>query len=367
MEETISAQTEERVFTIQVRDLSVNYKTYRGEIHALNHINLDIRPSEIVAVVGESGCGKSTLGLALIGLLPSPSSRVASGEIIFDNKDLLKLTRAEMTKVRGTGISMIFQDPSSSLNPLYSVGDHLREAQKVKRKRSLSKYSEKEPAGRSAFAIPNLSQGYQGDTVEPSKKDGESKEIVGALKSVQISDPERVVGRYAHELSGGMAQRVCIAEALIEKPRVLIADEPTSALDVTTQSQVLNLMRKLRDDIHSSILFITHDLAVAAQIADRAIVMYAGEIIEDAPIDDIFREPLHPYTEGLMRSFPNIYKGEGNLATIGGDVPSLRNPPAGCKFHPRCPYAFARCAQEEPQLVNVSPKRKVSCFLREGE
>jgi len=355
---------EEPSFSIRVKDLSVDYKTYRGAIHALNHVNLDMRPSEIVAVVGESGCGKSTLGLALIGLLPSPSARIANGEIIFDNKDLLKFNRSEMTKVRGTGISMIFQDPTSSLNPVYSVRDHLKEAQNVKKKRMLSKYSEKQSAGRSAFTMPSASPNY--GTTRPGQRDLDSKEIIRALKNVQISDPEHVVDKYPHELSGGMAQRICIAEALIEKPRVLIADEPTSALDVTTQAQVLNLMRKLRDEIHSSILFITHDLAVAAQIADRAIVMYAGEIIEDAPIDDIFREPLHPYTEGLMRSFPNIYKGEGTLAAIGGDVPNLRNPPGGCKFSPRCPYAFAKCKQEEPELVNITADRKVACFLREG-
>ena len=185
-----------------------------------------------------------------------------------------------------------------------------------------------------------------------------------ALGAVQISDPERVIDKYPHELSGGMAQRVMISQALIEKPAILIADEPTSALDVTSQAQVLALMRDLRDNIKSSILFITHDLAVAAQIADRVVVMYAAEAVEIAKVNDIFKEPLHPYTEGLISSFPQKYKDEGKLDAISGDVPDLRNPPIGCRFHPRCKYMFDRCIREHPELIEVKPERKAACFLR---
>jgi oligopeptide/dipeptide ABC transporter ATP-binding protein len=190
-------------------------------------------------------------------------------------------------------------------------------------------------------------------------------EAIDALKSVQISDPERVVDKYPHELSGGMAQRVMIAQTLLERPSLLIADEPTSAVDVTTQGELLKLMRQLRNQINSSILFITHDLAVAAQMGDEVVVMYAGEVVEHASVREIFKEPLHPYTEALLRSFPRKYRREGKLEAISGDVPNLRNPPPGCLFHPRCPHAFARCRKEHPNLHEIAPNRQVACFLRD--
>jgi peptide/nickel transport system ATP-binding protein len=191
-----------------------------------------------------------------------------------------------------------------------------------------------------------------------------SEEAVEVLGRVQISDPERVLDKYPHELSGGMAQRVMIAQALVEKPSVLIADEPTSALDVTTQAQVLGLIRQLSNEIGSSILFITHDLAVAAQIADRVAVMYAAEFVEVAKVNEIFKEPLHPYAEGLILSFPHQYKNEGRLQTISGEVPDLKSPPPGCRFHPRCKYVFDRCPKEHPELIQVRPNHRAACFLR---
>ena len=354
-------------FVLNVRGLTVRYRTYRGDVTALRSASIDIRSSTIIAVVGESGCGKSTLGLAIIGLLPIPPARVDEGEIEYHGKNLLELTKAEWVQLRGTDISMIFQDPMSSLDPVFSVGQQLTEAIVVREKR----------AGRSLVDEPLDQAANNGVPKENAQRRlgevtrrlrGDSPylaEAIGALKSVQISDPERVVYKYPHELSGGMAQRVMIAQTLLEKPSLLIADEPTSAVDVTTQGQLLNLMRQLRDQIRSSILFITHDLAVAAQMADEVVVMYAGEVVEHASVQDIFREPLHPYAEALLRSFPRKYRAEGKLEAISGDVPNLLNPPSGCQFHPRCPYAFARCTKEHPNLHEVAPNHKVACFLRE--
>jgi len=350
----------------------VKYRTFRGDVTALKGANLNIRTSTIIAVVGESGCGKSTLGLAIIGLLPIPPARVDEGEVLYHGKNLLGMTQQEWVQLRGTDISMIFQDPMSSLDPVYSVGQQLTEAIEVREKR----------AGRPLMGIPsdNAVNNRATSQENPQRRPmaeleevtrrlrGSSpyfSEAVEALKSVQISDPERVVDKYPHELSGGMAQRVMIAQTLLERPSLLIADEPTSAVDVTTQGQLLNLMRQLRDQIKSSILFITHDLAVAAQMADEVVVMYAGEVVEHASVQEIFKQPLHPYTEALLRSFPRKYRDEGRLEAISGDVPNLLNPPPGCQFHPRCPYAFTRCRKDHPNLHEVAPNHKVACFLRD--
>jgi oligopeptide/dipeptide ABC transporter ATP-binding protein len=350
----------------------VRYQTFRGDVTALRDVSLDVRGSKIVAIVGESGCGKSTLGLALIGLLPTPPARVDEGEILYQGKNLLGLTDSEWVEFRGTNISMIFQEPMSSLDPVYSVGEQLTEAIAVREKRAerasanlqptiihSSDKSEKEKSNRPPPAVES-----QGISRKLKRNSPYLAEAVDALKSVQISDPDRVVDKYPHELSGGIAQRVMIAQVLLQRPSLLIADEPTSAVDVTTQGQLLTLMRKLRNEIKGSILFITHDLAVAAQISDEVIVMYAGEIVEHASAQDIFKLPLHPYAEALLRSFPRRYKDEGNLTAISGDVPNLRNPPPGCQFHPRCPYAFARCRKDSPRLVEVEPDHRVACFLR---
>lgn len=351
--------------------MTVRYRTFRGDVTALRSANLDIRPSTVIAVVGESGCGKSTLGLAIIGLLPIPPARVDEGEIMYRGKNLLGLTQPEWVQLRGTDISMIFQDPMSSLDPVYSVGQQLTEAIVVREKRAGRPLLDKGPdhAANNGASKENTQRRPVAELEEVTRRlRGGSPylaEAIEALKSVQISDPERVVYKYPHELSGGMAQRVMIAQTLLEKPSLLIADEPTSAVDVTTQGQLLNLMRQLRDQIRSSILFITHDLAVAAQMADEVVVMYAGEVVEHASVQEIFREPLHPYTEALLRSFPRKYRDEGKLEAISGDVPNLLNPPAGCQFHPRCPYAFARCKKDHPNLLEVAPNHRVACFLRE--
>jgi len=352
---------------LDIMDLTVKYRTKIREITALHRINLSMKESEIVAVVGESGCGKSTLGLSIINLLQRPPALFHSGKILFNGEDLLTLKESQLSKLRGTSISMIFQDPMSSLDPVYKVGYQISESIGVRERRGSRNF------GPFHATDTNLKEGAEGGMnrvlgariPRARRASVYSTEAEDALKRVQISDTERVLDKYPHELSGGMAQRVMIAQTLIEKPRLLIADEPTSALDVTTQAQVLNLMRALRDEIQSSIIFITHDLAVAAQVADRVAVMYAGEIVEIADVKDIFSKPQHPYTEGLINSFPSRYKDEeGRLESIPGDVPDLREPPLACRFHPRCKYAFAKCSVEHPELIEVTTSDRAACFLR---
>jgi len=352
---------------LEVKDLTVTYRSAVRGITALNNVSLTIEPSQIVAVVGESGCGKSTLGLGIIRLLQKPPAEVDSGKILFKGNDLLKLSEREMAGFRGTGISMIFQEPMSSMDPVYTVGNQINEAIEIRDGRKASK-----SYGPFPRTNPELRKNTQGGITRllgvhlPSsrKEFAWTGEVVDVLKRVQIADPEQVLNKYPHELSGGMLQRVMIAQALVEKPSLLIADEPTSAVDVTTQAQVLQLIQELRNEINSSILLITHDLAVAAQVADRIAVMYAGELVELSDVRELFDEPLHPYTEGLLNSQPHKYREEGWLDAVPGDVPDLKSPPPGCRFHPRCKYVLDRCRAEHPELVEPKPKRGVACFLR---
>jgi oligopeptide/dipeptide ABC transporter ATP-binding protein len=352
---------------LEVLGLTVKYRSRVKEITALNNVYLSMQPAQIVAVVGESGCGKSTLGLSIIKLLQRPPAEIESGQILFHGKDLLRLKDKEMTRLRGTSISMIFQEPMSSLDPVYTVGTQIEEAIGIREGR----------VGRKDYGPfprrnPELRKGTDGGLTRllgvqlpTSRREyAYSEEIIDVLKRVQIADPDRVLNKYPHELSGGMVQRVMIAQTLVEKPSLLIADEPTSAIDVTTQAQVLKLMQELRTEIGSSILLVTHDLAVAAQVADRIAVMYAGELVELADVRELFEDPLHPYTEGLLKSLPRQYRDEGRLEAIAGDVPDLKSPPPGCRFYPRCKYALDRCHMEHPELVEPNPKRKVACFLR---
>jgi peptide/nickel transport system ATP-binding protein len=351
---------------LEVRNLSVAYRSSVKSIKALDSVSLSVGRSEIIAIVGESGSGKSTLGLSIINLLQKPPAVVDGGQILFNGSDLLKLPEKELASVRGTGISMIFQDPLSSLDPVYTVGQQISEAINMREMRV-------PPHSPGPFRRTDPDLKPEGSGVgrvvwvkvpQTRRRSAYSGEVVDALRRVQIADPERVIDRYPHELSGGMAQRVMIAQAMVQRPSLLIADEPTSAVDVTTQAQVLRLMREMRKDIGSSILIVTHDLAVAAQVADRVLVMYAGEVVEISDVGPIFEKPLHPYTEGLLTSIPRKYRDEGRLEAIPGDVPDLRSLPSGCRFHPRCKYAFDRCSAEHPELVEAEPGRRAACFLR---
>ncbi|MDF2937112.1 MAG: dipeptide transport ATP-binding protein DppD [Paenibacillaceae bacterium] len=316
---------------LSVEGLKVVFETKYGRANAINDISFSLRKGEKLGLVGESGSGKSVTSKAIMRLLASPPARV-EGRILLDGEDLMQKSEKEMCKYRGNHISMIFQEPMVSLNPLFTIGDQLSEVIRTHKK--------------------------------ASRKETEA-EMLEILRVVGIPSPKARLKQYPFELSGGMRQRVMIAMALLCQPRVLIADEPTTALDVTIQAQILDLLNKLNREMGTAIVLITHDLGVIAEMADTVAVMYAGSIVEKAPVRDIFFRPLHPYTEGLLRSIPTMDEKEGELDTIEGSVPSLYNLPAGCAFYNRCPYASPECAAEEPPVLTVD-SRSVKCWKYAG-
>ncbi len=316
---------------LEIKDLYVHFHTLRGTVKALDGVNLDVGRGEVLGLVGETGSGKTVTGLSIIRLL-EPNAEIKGGEIFFEGRDLLKLPMSEILKIRGRDISMIFQEPKAALNPVMQAGDQVAEA----------------------FLVH-----------EELTKDEARKRVLEMFRRVGLPDPERIYKSYPHELSGGMAQRVVISMALALKPKLLIADEPTSALDVTIQAQIMDLFRELINELGTSVIYITHDMALAAEISDRIAVMYAGRIVEIADTETIFENPLHPYTQGLLRSIPKLgYRGK--LFSMKGEIPPLINPPSGCRFHPRCPKRFEPCDKEVPQLVEVERGHKVACFLFGG-
>ena len=315
---------------LSVRNLRVIFRTYRGIVKALNGVNFEIGREEFVGIVGETGCGKSVTALSIMRLIQQPGE-IIDGEIIFDGIDLLKLSEDEMRKVRGKEIAMIFQEPKVSLNPVLKVGTQLKEAVSI------------------ADGIPQKS------------REAEEK-VMDILDAVGLPDPKGLMNKYPHELSGGMAQRVMIAMGLLKKPKLLIADEPTSALDVTIQAQILNLIKDLVSKFRTSVLFITHDLGVVAEYSDKVVIMYAGNVVEIGDVYTIFRNPVHPYTKGLLNAVPRIGQREP-LETIPGIVPDLVHPPSGCRFHPRCSKAMDVCSKEFPEMVEVEKDHFVACHL----
>jgi len=314
---------------LEIRHLKTYFYSDEGVVRAVDDVSLNIGREEVLGVVGESGCGKSTLALSILRLI-RPPGKIVGGEIIFDGNDLLKLSEEEMRKIRGAKISMVFQDPTSCLNPVFTVGSQIEEAvilhQKLKGKERLAK-------------------------------------VIEMLRKVRIPSPEERYKNYPHQFSGGMRQRVMLAIALSCNPDLLIADEPTTNLDVTIQAQVLSLMKDLQQEFKSSILLVTHNMGVIAKMSDRVAVMYAGKIVEVADVIPIFEKPYHPYTEALLRSIPKISKIIERLESIPGVVPSLVNPPPGCRFHPRCRYAKEICKREEPPLIEIEPGHLVACHL----
>ena len=331
---------------LDIEGLSVIYRSVHGSVYALEDINLKVNSGEFVAIVGESGSGKSTLAFGIIGLLPDAAS--IHGEILYKNVDLAALKKKDWGKFRGVEIGMIFQEPMTSLNPIEKVNKQLAETLEVNQKHGESQ--------KSAASEPL-------EKTSESDKEMIQKEVFEWLRKVRIADPESVAQRYPFQLSGGMIQRVMIAMALSLHPSLLIADEPTTALDVTTQAQILKLMKSLVDQVRMSIVLITHDLGVAAQVADRIVVLYAGEIVEDGTVRQIFSNPLHPYTQGLLKCYPKSPEMKDRLQTLAGSVPDLRSEVKGCKFADRCPMVSAICRTEKPRYVKVEENHHAKCVL----
>ncbi|HEY8531338.1 MAG TPA: ABC transporter ATP-binding protein [Limnochorda sp.] len=314
---------------LSVRNLRVHFVTEEGEVPAVDGISFDLNAGETLGIVGESGSGKSVTSLSIMRLIPSPPGKIVSGEILFDGEDLLKKSPAEMRKIRGNEISMVFQEPMTSLNPVFTIGDQIMEAIILHQK--LSKKEARERA-------------------------------IEMLRLVGIPDPHRRVDEYPHQMSGGMRQRVMIAMALSCNPKLLIADEPTTALDVTIQAQILDLMRRLREEVGAAIILITHDLGVVAELVEDVVVMYAGKVVEKTDVRRIFANPSHPYTEGLLASIPKLNEERDRLPAIEGVVPSPYNMPSGCRFHPRCPLAREICKVQQPPLMEVEPGHWAACW-----
>lgn len=358
---------------LRIRDLQICYNTPSGSVRAVNHIDLDIAKGEVLGIVGETGCGKSTLAHSIPRLLPEPPAEVESGKILFERTDILDLSKKEVPKYRGTGIAMIFQEPINSLNPSYRIFDQVVEAIKIRKTREagieaasvIEPHDYSYPAPQVAHplrqATATTKRNRFGD-VEFNRKELRD-EVVNFLSMVRINDPEHILRLYPHELSGGMRQRVMIAIALSERPKLMIADEPTSALDVTIQAQVLSLMKDLIEEVKTSFLFISHDLGVVAEIADRIGVMYAGNIVEIGRAEDVFNNPSHPYTQSLLKSFPHGYKTDGRLPTLKGSVPNLMKLPSGCPFRTRCEMAMEICATSMPESVDTGNGHVVACYL----
>ena len=320
---------------IQVKNLRTSFFTPEGEVRAIDGVSFEIAEGKTLGLVGESGCGKSVTSLSIMRLVPSPPGKIVGGEIFYRGRDLLKLNNEEMRKIRGNEISMIFQEPMTSLNPVFTVGNQIGEAIR-------------------------LHQGL-------GKKEARQKTIE-MLRLVKIADPESRVDAYPHQLSGGMRQRVMIAMALSCNPSLLIADEPTTALDVTIQAQILELMKELQQKIGMALLLITHDLGVVAEQADAVAIMYAGKIVERASAPAIFARPFHPYTVGLLNSLPGVGgKKKKRLAAIPGVVPNPLHLPGGCRFRDRCPKAQGICADAEPQLAEKESGHWVACYFPETE
>ncbi|MEM0357876.1 MAG: ABC transporter ATP-binding protein [Candidatus Bathyarchaeia archaeon] len=354
---------------LEVRNLKLNFHTYRGEVKALNGVDLKLYPEEALALVGESGCGKSVTALAITGLLPE-NAYIVDGEIIFKGENLLKKSKEEMREFRMSECAIVFQDPATYLNPVLRMGIQLKEAvllHKDALKQMVIAEKRGEKIGYQEFLAMKTSQNQistKGYRVSRKKiNEMAEKLIMDILKLVKLPDPERILKSYPHELSGGMKQRAMIAMALARRPSIFLADEITTALDVTIQAQILYLLKELRQKIATSILLITHDLSVAAEIADRIAVMYGGNVVEVSSTRAIFKKPLHPYTQLLLKAIPNILNPTERLESIPGTVPEMINPPSGCRFHPRCLYAMDICTKNRPNLKEVEKEHEVACFL----
>lgn len=364
---------------VDIHDLVLRFYTYEGVVKALEGVNLFVKEGEILGLVGETGCGKTMTGLSIFNLIPSPGT-IEGGKIFFkgsDGKttDLLSQKEESLTNIRGEEVSMIFQEPSFALNPTMTVGDQVSEVLLKHRRDHIVKKTLKTRKKTDTFEEKMLKKMLESpdslllkltskipflNRYKSKLKEQLKKEVVSLFRTLQIADPERVVNAYPHELSGGMQQRVVIAMALTCVPLFLVADEPTTSLDVTIQARILDLIRELKKEFGSSILFITHDLGVIAEMCNRVAVMYAGNIYEIADVYEMFKKPLHPYTQALLKSIPQPGK---KFESIRGFVPNLIDPPSGCRFHPRCSYTMEICSKIKPEPIEVSKDHFIACHL----
>ncbi len=317
--------------TVDIRDLHIWYRTFGGQVKVLNGVNLYVKKGEKVSIVGETGCGKTTTVKSILRILAKQAS-VPQGEVLFQGENVLKMNRGELSKLRGSGVSMIFQDPTMSLNPVFTIGEQMS---------AVIRYS----------GQPNA-----------DKKEVQHELAVKALKETSMPDPDRILQSYPFQLSGGMRQRISIAMSLATPRELVIADEPTTNLDVTIQDQVLKILKERVESKGSSLILITHSLGVARETTDRIYVMYAGNMVETAPTKELFRRQLHPYTQALMDCIPKL-SGGGISEGIAGRIPNYLHPSPGCRFAPRCPKACPRCHQEKPEYVDVGDQHQVACFL----
>jgi len=315
---------------ITIKNLKTYFYTEDGVVRAVDDVSFKIKEGETVGIVGESGCGKSMTAMSIMRLIPNPPGVIEGGEIIFDGKNVLEMSDEELRNMRGNDISVIFQEPMTSLNPVFTIGYQIEEVLILHQ--NLNKAEAREKA-------------------------------IEALKQVGIPRADEIVDCYPHELSGGMRQRAMIAMAMACNPKLLIADEPTTALDVTIQAQILDLMRGLKKKFNSSIMLITHDLGVVAEMADYVVVMYAGKVVEESPVLDLYKNPLHPYTVGLLESKPKLNEKKDKLTTIPGQVPNPLNMPEGCYFHPRCSKCMDICKKKQPRTIEMENGHKVTCWL----
>ncbi|MEI5908538.1 ABC transporter ATP-binding protein [Bacillus spongiae] len=318
---------------LKVEELRTTFYTDDGEIPAVDSISFDIHKGEILGVVGESGCGKSVTSLSVMGLVPSPPGKIDGGKILFKEEDLVQVSESRMRDLRGNEIAMIFQEPMTSLNPVFTIGNQLIEAIRIHKKWSKGKAKQR---------------------------------AVEILKQVGLPRAEELLSEYPHQLSGGMRQRVMIAMAMACEPELLIADEPTTALDVTIQAQILALMKKLNEDTNTAVMLITHDLGVVAEVCERIIVMYSGKVVEQGTVKEIFQNPQHPYTKGLIQSVPDMRYKKDKLYSIPGNVPKPGSIKSGCRFAPRCEVALERCTTETPELYKTGNEHCTRCFLYDG-
>jgi len=359
---------------LNISDLRVTFHTYAGDVKALNGVDLTVRKGEVLGLVGESGCGKSVTSLAVAGLLPR-NAEFVGGTITLAGADILKMSREQIRLRRLTDLAMVFQDPMTYLNPVLTIGSQILEiitqepqlfTSTLVRHRLEEIQSEgKEGPALAAERERLLSMSRTGKAGRREVNRLARHYVISILRKVRLPNPAKVLDMYPFELSGGMRQRVMIAMALVRRPKLLLADEITTALDVTVQAQILQLLRELRNEIDASIILITHDLAVVAEVCDRVAVMYAGNIVELADVDELYSNPLHPYSKGLLASIPRVDEVRTQQVSIGGSVPNLLFPPSGCRFHPRCPMAFGKCSQVKPPLVEVKPGHLVACLLYE--